>query len=402
MKKALLLFVLIGQAIQPVSYSALLKPKMSPEQLIPCNGFTPDLQNILFQYAYGKPGIEEIPNRETVNQLITKIGNNERLDCNDFDLIDNVFATEGLLALFDAYNNEPHQATIQNSSATAMCYRHHPDTNHFRELLAQIKDQANHAATSILFVACANGRIATIKGFLASGVNIESQNTEGQTPLHYAVKHRRTNIIELLLTHHANPNAGDHNSRTPLHDSVDKSNILATELLIRAGANPNSHDKYGNTPLHIAAIKGNKRSVQMLISAGANPEARNEESLTPLHIAALNGDCEMAEILLTDKANPTTQTKDGQTALHIATTQGRSEIVRTLCQYRWIVNIQTKDGETALHLAADLDYSDCIKVLLEAGANPYLTDIKNHTPLDFARKSHARKAIKLLAKLHLS
>ena len=77
-------------------------------------------------------------------------------------------------------------------------------------------------------------------------------------------------------------NAIDPQGRTPLlkaarHNS--KSEIL--QLLLKHGANPDIADEDNNTPLHFAAIRGTKDVAIFLLKLGANPYARNNTGNVP-------------------------------------------------------------------------------------------------------------------------
>ena len=65
------------------------------------------------------------------------------------------------------------------------------------------------------------GDIEAVKQHLAAGtdVNAKKQGGLGETPLHYAAKERRTEIVKLLINKGANVNAiGD--GRTPLRHLI--------------------------------------------------------------------------------------------------------------------------------------------------------------------------------------
>ena len=51
------------------------------------------------------------------------------------------------------------------------------------------------------------GQIAGVKQHLAAGVDVNFKDKSGRTPLFYAVKHRRTQIVVLLIEKGADVNA---------------------------------------------------------------------------------------------------------------------------------------------------------------------------------------------------
>jgi len=71
-----------------------------------------------------------------------------------------------------------------------------------------------------------------------------------------AIAARETNKVHELLASGVNPNAVDSDGNTPLHYAVGQKNIDAIRLLIESGACINTQNDYGYTPLHnLVAVK---------------------------------------------------------------------------------------------------------------------------------------------------
>ncbi|HQQ11315.1 MAG TPA: ankyrin repeat domain-containing protein, partial [Synergistales bacterium] len=68
-----------------------------------------------------------------------------------------------------------------------------------------------------LFDATKRGDIAGVTRLIDRGADIEAQDKEGWTPLHYACMNGRTDIARLLLDRGADIEARDMWSYTPLH-----------------------------------------------------------------------------------------------------------------------------------------------------------------------------------------
>ena len=113
-----------------------------------------------------------------------------------------------------------------------------------------------------------------IEVLLHHGVDVNVQDNEGNTPLHWAVKQRRLKIIRVLLHHGVDVNVQDNEGNTPLHWAVKRSCRETTKVLLRYGADITVRDKYDKTPLKLALMlfrKGNfydPRIVELLLIRG--------------------------------------------------------------------------------------------------------------------------------------
>ena len=121
----------------------------------------------------------------------------------------------------------------------------------------------------------------------------------GDTALHLAAAGHRAEIVRLLLTAGANPNAAsNHRQSTPLHYAADgfinspawdaKSQVETIRCLLDKGAEIHSQDKNGATPLHRAVRTRCAAAVRFLLQAGADPTMHNKPGSTSFHLAVQN------------------------------------------------------------------------------------------------------------------
>ena len=113
-------------------------------------------------------------------------------------------------------------------------------------------------------------------------------------------------------------------------------------------------DRAGRTPLHYAAAGGATAEVIRLVEAGANPSAQDDNGWSPLHFAAQAGSAAITRILIAAGAT---------------------------------VDLRDSYGNTSLGKAV---FSSCgdgavIKLLRDAGADPYAENVSGVTPLALAR-----------------
>src|SRR5215831_10457953 len=72
-----------------------------------------------------------------------------------------------------------------------------------------------------------------------------------------AVKSGNTQTIRTLLKQHPDVNAQEADGMTALHWAVRNNDTETVRLLIRAGANVKAANRYGVTPVALAATNGN-------------------------------------------------------------------------------------------------------------------------------------------------
>jgi cytohesin len=90
-----------------------------------------------------------------------------------------------------------------------------------------------------------------IRMLVASGAPLEAQDTNGGTPLHWALAGDVANpsSVWVLLELGANPNALDNGGSSPLHYAISEHCVTCVELLLASGANPVIANHSGETPL---------------------------------------------------------------------------------------------------------------------------------------------------------
>lgn len=116
---------------------------------------------------------------------------------------------------------------------------------------------------SLLHLAAAGYRVDIIRLLLAAGADPNAaKNHRKSTPLHYASDGFLTGpawspdlqvaTLECLLESGARIHSQDMNGATPLHRAVRTRCAAAVRALLKAGANPTIRNKSGSTPFHLA------------------------------------------------------------------------------------------------------------------------------------------------------
>ena len=216
-----------------------------------------------------------------------------------------------------------------------------------------------------------------------------------------AVKSGDKAAAVVLLGQRADVNAPETDGTTPLHWAVHHGDLELTQRLIRAGAKVNVKNDYGSTPMAEAAVLGRVDLLEALLKAGADVESPNADGQTALMVVARTGRVDAARLLLKygAKVNTVEQWR-GQTALMWAVAQKQPAMVAELVKAGADVNARSTvnnwdrqvtaepraiyrpaGGLTPLLYASREGCVECARLLVEAGADLSLADPENISPL---------------------
>jgi hypothetical protein len=168
------------------------------------------------------------------------------------------------------------------------------------------------------------------KEFISESANCNSQNKDGDTPLHLAVKNNNFSRVESLLKGGANPNQKNNSGFTPLHISAYLGFRDISILLIRAGASLNIEATNGNTPAQLAIKQGHNELVKEFYREGWDIHYRNQYQTTALHTAVEYGQLDLVGFLIEKGADINMRNKYSRTPLHCAFYGDHDTIARFL------------------------------------------------------------------------
>lgn len=199
----------------------------------------------------------------------------------------------------------------------------------------------NQTAIDEMTEAASFGRTEAVSEALASGVDVNAQNSNGWTVIHYAVMNGNPDLIRCVLEAGADPGA-----RTPTDDQTAMGLAAACgkaaviEQLSSSGMDVESPGKNDWTALHIAVKEGKAAAVEKLLSLGADIEARDIGQCTPLHLAAFYGERAIFERLLAAGAKLDVQDDGGSTVVHLVVKSFKHGITSGS------MTMTSQDGET--------------------------------------------------------
>lgn len=296
---------------------------------------------------------------------------------------------------------------------------------------------------TLLMSLVANGHVEMVQALLQAGADVNAVSPSGQTALRCALRGRvvgraqeeRLDMVRTLLEAGATPlhespagnvfhaavwgnklpefllmlracpqgmEVPDAQGRTPLMIAALSADDDMLRMLLELGANVHARDKEGYGVLAYAARSRydgdhNRNRLQLLVEAGASLEADGPQALI---VACQHGTEKSVRWLLAAGLNASaTVGSSGNTLLHIATHNHNGGVVAALIEAGVAVNAKNVVGHTPLHFAMtglNPNRWHVISVLLRAGADPYLCNNFDQTPIEWAAPDIREKLLKLL------
>lgn len=212
--------------------------------------------------------------------------------------------------------------------------------------------------------------------------DVNAQNLAGKTPLSQAARSSRIAMATLLLDNGASIDAYDATGRTVLMDAIQSGNESIVSLLLRKGASPLVQEMYGRNAYHEAAESGNIELITLIQNAGGNPLSRDSHGTTPFTLSLDKGEEVIRAVLGTDSR---LIDSDGNTPLHIAIEKRASpSILSLLLSMNFPVNNRNREGIIPLVMATKYGMKEHVQLLLEKGADMYLSDNSGECALSIA------------------
>lgn len=308
----------------------------------------------------------------------------------------------------------------RGDGATALHWAAHRDLVDVAGLLvgagADVDAADDHGVTP-LALACLNAGAAMVDLLLAAGADPGVARTGGVTPLMTAARVGHVGVVRRLLRAGADPAAAESTrGQTALMWAVAEDHPQVAEVLLETGGGAAARSTNGFTPLLFAAQRGNVAVARLLLAAGADVDEaapdgiggdtnaralfRADTEAPALLVAIDSGHAGMARFLIARGADPD-HDGAGRTPLHAATQRAMPDVVRALLAAGADPNPRlarplplvsrrisqdngltpTTVGATPFLLAASFGDVEIMRILVEAGADPFLTTDDGTTAL---------------------
>jgi len=254
---------------------------------------------------------------------------------------------------------------------------------------------------SRLHEAARKGGLPEIERLLESGLDVDSYDEVGETPLMAAClsADAPAELVRLLLDRGADPNAL---TRPEAADEPDGSGPDPFEALegmpeltggidnlpeILQAVRTMNEQRRGrgaeagperSSVLSLAVKSAGLEKLRLLLERGADPNYRSAGGYTPVILAAYARRMDVIELLLAAGASPDGATRYNESALSVLSRSGEFGPVARILE---LGADPAPLAWTPLHRAAALGTPDEIAALLDAGADPETRDRWERTPL---------------------
>ncbi len=269
---------------------------------------------------------------------------------------------------------------------------------------------------TLLMLAARTGSVDTLKLLLARGENVNArEHRTGTTALMWAAIDDRADGARALLEAGAEVNARSaiaqypHTPPAVIGDALEDGVSYVGQTVLPKG---------GWTALMYAAREGAVSAARALVAAGADPNITDPDGTSALIFTIINGHYDVTSVLLDHGADPNLPDRTGMTPLYaavdihtVATTFGRPDpppmvlagsvpAIEALLAHRADPNARLKtrilkrvynpgdprlgEGATSFMRAARAGDVAVMRLLLEHGADPALTQQNGNTPIILA------------------
>ena len=181
---------------------------------------------------------------------------------------------------------------------------------------------------------------------------VNLQDERGNTPVAWAVRGGKAEVVELLIHHHASCSLPNNEGVLPLHTAcLQGGDPHVVQTLLPATLSVNAQDHTGNTALMCAAKADSPEIISVLLINGADAALKNVHGMTALMEATTAANLKaLRRLLKVRDIQPCAQDRTGRTALHWACALGVLEPARLLlAKDLQSIFVESANGDTACH-----------------------------------------------------
>ena len=174
--------------------------------------------------------------------------------------------------------------------------------------------------------------VPKVQALLHAKASASSCDYDGRSALHLAAAEGYNSVVELLLSHKADPNVEDRWKNFPIDDAEQGNFISIVKLLQAHGGAFKKPSKISATSVSLiaAAAAGDVVQVKQLLEDNVDPNTTDYDHRTALHLAAAEEHYPVAELLLCWNASILAKDRWGNTPLSEASQIGNGCMAKIL------------------------------------------------------------------------
>lgn len=265
--------------------------------------------------------------------------------------------------------------------------------------------------------------LAIIKALIGGGCNVDSKNNSEDTLLAQVVRinlmplEKQLAYMDLLINSGIDVNEVNVAKQSALHIAVERDKNPLVDILLENGAQPNEQDMHGNTAFYYALAHKQDGPLYKKLAAKSPLDFavtnRNGQTALSEYLRMMQGsdaDIALLKQLIEDGADLNHSTlyyNDPKSGWDWIAEKHLDLFKMALETTGYDVNTQDNNGNTFLHklCRVDSNYSQDaakntyrkVKFLLDAGADPSITNNKDQTPMMLAAADNLKaKTVELL------
>ncbi|MFA9374916.1 MAG: ankyrin repeat domain-containing protein, partial [Poseidonibacter sp.] len=233
------------------------------------------------------------------------------------------------------------------------------------------------------------------------GLDINAEDSSGQTPLVIAIENKNIEMIKILLRLNADVNHVNFYKRIALQECAKFGNIEIYDLLEKLTVKKENIDTHGQNIIFDAVLSKNEEMIKKIL-LNRSPskidfkqvDENNQNFLFHFIKSDIENEELIEEVILNNSDLINHQDKNGNTVLIEAvkvllskkTIYSKEEeplyyFIKSMCLAKIDETIENKKSESALFLAINSKNLEAIKLLLDAGISPNIQDKNGNTPL---------------------
>jgi ankyrin repeat protein len=274
---------------------------------------------------------------------------------------------------------------------------------HWQWRLSSTVTTKNISSGTALHVASLLGNEVAAKTLLGRGALVDSTDEFHRTPLHLAATNGHIRLVQLLLTHSANPNARDSWLQTPgLYAACGQMAIL--QVLISHGADLDARDLGGRGALHLAALSGRADIFSYLTFSGHDLAFKDRDGRSPTLNALVSRSGPLTSFILNYAPLSEGCVSRNFGILHSFDFGDERLLKRVLKRIpkddlTTLINYRTSTCSSPLYAAASAGNCYAMRMLLDAGAQLDIEGGDFGSPLMAACAIGRLPAVKMLVRL---